>query len=166
MSSNTTINNTILMSRWHQCVKMAPLQHKKKCPNKGSYHCLGLNMCATSVTSPQWPQIATMDNEQGLRTGLKPCMFFFFLFFFLTNVNFELNTTSNSSMSWPHQRKTAPHSQKSAQMTVHTVIWAAMCVPHHHNGHKSPPWTTNGGSRPVLSPPMYIFFPLSSFFLC
>ena len=58
----------------------------------------------------------------------------------------------------------APHSQKNTQTMVHTIIWASMCMPHHHNGHKLPPWTMNWGSRPVLSPPMYVFF-FSFFFL-
>ena len=72
-------------------------------------------------------------------------------------------TTSNSSMSRPCQHKTAPHSQKNAQMTVWTVIWASMCMPHCHDSHKLPPWTMNWGSRPVLSPPCMFFF--SFFFL-
>ena len=66
------------MSRPHQC-KMAP-HSQKKCPNNGSYHHLGLDVCATL---PRRPQIATMDNELGLETCLEPPMYVFFSFLFL-----------------------------------------------------------------------------------
>ena len=51
--------------------------------------------------------------------------------------------------------------KKNTQTTVHTIIWASICVlqvSHHHDGHKWPPWTTNRGSEQVSSPPCMFFF--------
>ena len=147
------------MSRRHQCVKMAPLQHKKKHPNNGSYHCLGINMCTMSVTSPWWPQMATMDNEQGAwNRSWAPHVSFFFLFFFLTNMNFELNRLCHSHLTplptTPQrcQCKTAPCSQKKCP---NNGSYRHLGLDVHAT---SPPWTTNKGSRHVLSPPCMFFF--------
>ena len=43
-------------------------------PNDSSYCCSGLDMPVTSAMS-QWPQTTIINNEQGLKAGLKPpCM--------------------------------------------------------------------------------------------
>ena len=38
------------------------------------------------------------------------------------------------------------------------ILTGPLRVPCHHNSHKSPPWTTNGGLRQFLSPPCMFFF--------
>ena len=112
------------------------------------------DMPTTSATSPRWPLITTIDDEWGLETHLEPsCMFFscFISFFFYTNMNFLLNRL--------HHHQQDDINVSTTSMHQDGILTGLLRVPRHHDGHKSPPWTTNGGLRQFSSPPCMFFFP-------
>ena len=119
-SSNATTNSSTLMSQPHQRIKTALAQHKK-CPNNGSYHCLGLryahyecHVTTTATNHHNWRQMGAQDGSRALMY----VFFLFYFFYFYTNMNFLLNrhyhqqdNTNVSTMS-THQDSTLEHRKR------------------------------------------------------
>ena len=120
------------MSQPCHLVKTAPPQHKNG-PNDGMSCRLGLDMSATSASSPWWPQITTINDKQRLKL---PFMYFLFISFFYTNMIFLLHKLQyHINVSRWH-----PGTQKEAQTTVYTVVWASRYVFLRWKMHIVVPW--------------------------
>ena len=172
MSPNTTINNTISTSQQCQCVKMTPLQHKKKKPKQWfipsfgpQYVCYECNI-TTMATNGHHGQWTGAQNR-----SWAPHVFFFSSFFFLTNVNFELNRLCHGHLTpplatpqqvdhinarWHPTAKKVPKWQFIPSFGLQCVCHITTMATNHHHGQQT-------GARDLSWAPHVCFFP--SFFL-
>ena len=102
--------------RLHHLITSRCHPHSTK---KGPYHRLGLDMHSIRATSPWQPQIATINDKGGLKTGLELPMYVFpffisISFYFYMNMNFLLNRLQHHQQHHINMYRQHPGTQKEA----------------------------------------------------